>query len=323
MSSANELNEEKSSLQDDGTIQQTIIYSEAALQIVTDPFLVGRPLLELSKECSMDFVRSLDRDSLEAPYTALSILRGGRYYRLLEAWNEVEGGGPLNLAEVRAKRKVNDDGSWRCTVWHDEAISAVTEQETIDHLLSCNTLIIGDTVATATTLTEVLRWFIALRESNPPSNIVIFSICGSSVAKRNLFPFYRDTLEPKGVAIQMVVANAGYALNEDNGTDLSLVTEDILPAAKQYIAARIGVDFLKKMKCAIWDWGDRFNSIHSHLEEVTAHFVQFVDDDNVTVPDHIREAVERYRNGVSGVEDRVDEATLNGESAQKDSCIVL
>ena len=293
---------------------------------MTDPFLVGSELLHLSKESSKDFLQSLDRESLGGPYTVLNILRGGRYYRLIDAWNEVanvDGECPLQLSEIRAKRQFNDDGTWHCKIWHDAEISAVSEEESMQNLLSCSTLIIGDTIATGTTLTEILRWFIDLRESNNidhAMDIVIFSICGSSVAKRNLFPFYKDTLKPKGIRIQIVLANAGYALDETNGTDLSLVTTEILPEAKQVIEDRVGVEFMERMKCAIWDWGDRFNSIHSHLKEVTEYFEQFMDGDDL--PDHIRASVERYKSGID-VDDTVNEAALNCTYGEKRYSLVI
>ena len=228
------------------TIPESLVYSESALQIVTDPFLVGSPLLHLAKESCKDFIQSLDLTNMRGPYCVLNILRGGRYYRLIDAWNEtanLQGDTPLELAEIRAKRQVDDNGDWTCKIWHDADISVVSEEESQENLLKCNTLIIGDTVATAATLKGVLQWFIDLRATNNvegPLDIAIFSICGSSVAKKNLYPFYDEICKPKQVGIQLVLANAGYKLDEENGTDLSLVTTEMLPEAKEYIEKRIG-----------------------------------------------------------------------------------
>lgn len=322
----NSENKDSDNASSQDAIQESIILSDSGLQIATDPFLVGPELLHLSKESSKDFLRSLDLDSLRGPYTVLNILRGGRYYRLIDAWNEVvniDGECPLQLSEIRAKRQVNDDGTWNCKIWHDADIAAISEEESTQNLLSCNTLIIGDTIATGTTLIEVLRWFIDLRESNNTehvTDIVIFSICGSSVAKKNLFPFYQHTLKPKGVRIQLVLANAGFKLDETNGTDLSLITTEMLPEAKRVIEDRVGVEFMESMKCAIWDWGDRFNSIHSHLKEVTEYFEQFMDGEDI--PEHIRKSVEQYRGGIT-CEDTVDETALNCKYGEKRYSLVM
>ena len=96
--------------------------------------------------------------------------------------------------------------------------------------------------------------------------------------------------------MELVLANAGYALNEQNGTDLSLVTEDMVPRARAFIEKRVGKGFMERMKCAIWDWGDRFNGIDGHLEEVTEYFSKFHPYD---LPPHIKRSVMKHRKQMS------------------------
>ena len=185
------------------SIKQRIIFSESACRIVADPFIVGDELLGLSLASSMDFVSSLDMSSLRGPFTVLNILRGGRYYRLTDAWNATvnrSGSVPLQLAEIRASRTVDDDGNWCARIWHDESVCSVPMEQSSRHLLLMKTLIIGDTIATGATLTNVLKWVVDWREKHGvrrPFKIVLFSICGSSVAKYKLFPLYKEVLRPR------------------------------------------------------------------------------------------------------------------------------
>lgn len=281
------------------SIQETLLYCESALQIVTDPFIVGDELLQLSKESSKNFLRSLDINHIRGPVTVLDILRGGRYYRLVDAWNEIpelnqNGRRSLQLSEIRASRKVTPSGEWFAKVWHDASVASITAVESERNLLSANTLIIGDTIATGSTLIDVLRWLVALRKQRGVESklrVIIWSICGSSIAKHRLFPFSEEVLRPNGIEIELVLANAGYVLNERNGTDLSLLSDEMVPRAKAYIQRRVGVEFIKHMKCAIWDWGDRFNSVHHHLDEVGEYFAKFHPFD---LPPYIRDSVRKY-----------------------------
>ena len=283
------------------SIKETLIFSQSALKIVSDPFIVGDELLHLSKESSKDFLRNLDINKLSAPFTCLNILRGGRYYCLIDAWDEIilqsrHKNKQLQLSEIRASRDINHKtGEWFAKVWHDHTVSNISDQESETNLLSANTLIIGDTIATGSTLKYVLKWFVQLRQKygiNKKVKVILWSICGSSAAKYKLYPFYERVLKENNIEIELVLANAGYVLNEENGTDLSLVTDEILPEAKMYIEDKVGVEFMKYMKCAIWDWGDRFNGIEHHLKEIIEYFQRFYVYD---LPPHIRESLLKYK----------------------------
>ena len=280
-------------------INETLIFSQSALEIVTDPFIVGDKLSHLAKESSKDFVRSLDKGKISEPFACLNILRGGRYYRLIDAWNEVmtqsEDGKDkkhqLALSEIRASRKCDKNNNWIAKIWHDDQISNISSEQSESNLLNANTVLIGDTIATGTTLMNVLKWFVELREQKKVKKevkIIVYSICGSSIAKYKLYPFYEDVLKPNGIEVEFVLANAGYTLNEVNGTDLSLITDEILNEAEKYIVDKVGKQFVMNMKCAIWDWGERFNGIEHHLKEITEYFSTFYLFD---LPPHIRKSL--------------------------------
>lgn len=65
-------------------IKQDIIFSEAGLEIVINPFLVGDELSKLAEKSSGDFLKFIKADTLPKPIGCLNILRGGRYYHLME-----------------------------------------------------------------------------------------------------------------------------------------------------------------------------------------------------------------------------------------------
>ena len=291
------------------SVPETLIYSESALKIVTDPFIVGDELLHLSKESSKDFCQWLyqnylrDSSKLNGPFTCLNILRGGRYYGLIDAWDDIiiqnkNKNIQLQLSEIRAARYVNEDThEWYAKVWHDHTVSNISDHESEHNLLNASTIIIGDTIATGSTLIYVLKYYLDLRKKNKINHkkvhIILWSICGSSVAKYKLYQFYKEELLPNNISLEIVLANGGYVLNEENGTDLSLITDDMIPSAKKYIEDKVGLSFLKYMKCAIWDWGDRFNGIDSHLHEIIEYFSEFYIYD---LPQYIRESLIRFKN---------------------------
>lgn len=49
----------------------------------------------------------------------------------------------------------------------------------------------------------------------------------------------------------------------------------------------MGAEYLKELKCAVWDWGDRFRNPQKHLEEVVKHFLP-----QESCPAVIREGIE-------------------------------
>ena len=272
------------------SLKHKIFLSQAGLEIVTDPYLVGSDLLEKSTECSLDFFKQLDISNLAQPITVLDILRGGRYYAMIEAFkrldysNKLKPKPKLQLAEIRASRFCDPiTKEWKCRIWHDDRISKVSKETSVKRLKECNTLIIGDTIGTGTTLRYVLEWVLQLRTRNP-LNVIVFTIAGS---KNHIL---RDFVSKHIPTFNIYFANAAWFLNPKNGTDLGFITDEIHPNALKYIEHKCGKHFIKHMKCAVWDWGDRFNDIQSHLSEATHYFKQFPLD---MLPKHIRKHVQK------------------------------
>lgn len=84
---------------------------------------------------------------------------------------------------------------------------------------------IGDTIATGTTLSGVIEWVLNAREKgSDPLNIAIFSIAGSSACLRKLKRFNSNST----VNISLYIANVDLILDA-NGTDLKIDGAQMTP----------------------------------------------------------------------------------------------
>lgn len=241
-----------------------IFYSKPAIKIVTSPFLVGKELEELALQSSMDFLKQVD---VENPVEVV-ILQGGKYYHISDAYEQLHGVHPP-VCEIHSKRFF--DGEWHARVWGMQG-----------DLTNNHTMVVGDTIATGTTLQHVLEKIIdeAIEEDAKPNDIYIFSIAGAGKGEERL-RYVDEKLRPFGAELKLYYANARFGL-ADNGTDLLFDSAEYHPQAKEEIDQILG-DFSAKMKCAIWDWGDRFTNPPHHLKEALDYY------ESVDTPDWILE----------------------------------
>lgn len=238
-----------------------IIYSKAGIEIVTKPFLVGEELAALSKRCSMDFIQALPADTTDV--VSLEILNGGRYYYVASAFKEVHGV-ECPVSTLHAKRRC-ENGKWMVRVW-DKGGADLGDFQNI---------LIGDTIATGTTLCGTIASILdEIAAANKPlPNLHIWTIAGSiDVVEHPQLLEVAERLHKAGKKMYLYFANARFNLNK-NGTDLQFFDADYNPEAKAEITSILG-DFSSKMKCAVWDWGDRFreNEIPNHLHEIQEYY---------------------------------------------------
>ena len=241
-------------------MKDQIIYSAASVQIVTQPFLVGPELEVLALASSQDFARALPAD-LPADAVSLEILNGGHYYFVAPAV-EAALGRPCAVSTVRAKRRQEPTGEWRVDVW-DKGGADIT---------TCSCVLIGDTIATGTTLMGTIRQLLAERTELglPFPDFHIFCIAGSSaVCFQPGIGEINGLLSAQGKSMTLYFANAKYNM-ADNGTDLGFVGAEYNAQAEAEINAKLG-SFAGNMRCCVWDWGDRFREVRSHLTEIR-HF---------------------------------------------------
>jgi len=242
-----------------------ILYSKPGVKIVTSPFLVGDELAELSLQASMDFLKQVNPENP----TEVIILQGGKYYRIGDAYEKLHGSRPP-VCEIHSKRFLKDD-EWHARVWGLQA-----EQ------LDGRSPVVGDTIATGTTLQYVLDKILddCIENDAKIKDIYIFSIAGAGKGEEKLEKI-NERLKEFGAELKIYYANARFGL-ADNGTDLLFDSAEYHPQAKEEIKEILG-DFTANMKCAIWDWGDRFTNPPHHLKEAYEYY------QSVNSPDWILE----------------------------------
>ncbi len=141
----------------------------------------------------------------------------------------------------------------------------------MSNVFECSNLLIPDTVATGTTLAGVLDTLLRSRISGPLPNIYIFTIAGSDACVKKLKPVYENILKKRGASMTIVFSNAMFNL-DSNGTDLGFEGAKIHDRAEKIFDKILGTFPRSNMKCAIFDWGDRFRAPSAHLLEVRSHF---------------------------------------------------
>jgi len=251
-------------------LQLYLLYSKPALEIVTKPFLVGPALEAAAKAASADFVQFLHQQfpKMRQPVAALNILRGGSFYALDQAWRRVMGDQPpLPVGEILAHR-AQDGAAWSCVIQPPDIYSCRVLRE-------ASTILIGDTVATGSTLARVIDYLIEMRKSDvqpatSPLDVHIFTVAGGHFARTRLSATAAKLRAELGGTLYITFANAIFHL-ADNGTDLGFVEARCIDSAQKGFDRILG-DFKQHMRCAVWDWGDRFLFPLAHLAEVFHHF---------------------------------------------------
>jgi len=252
---------------------------------------VGPELSALAKSASKDWLASLPSSALKGAQS-LEILNGGRHYYVTEAYGELLGE-RCPVISVRAKRghasgnnyggpaNLNKDlppgtdlyqspqSDWCVRIWEQKG--------TID-----GTLLVGDTIATGTTLAGVLGWCVQKMEaSGNVHDIYVFTIAGASHWPENpsdggLLPKLeplQQILQKYGKTLHVTFCNARFALSP-NGTDLGVLGADIDPQARAMLEKCWPDKFLPFMRCVVWDWGDRFDptKFAHHLDEIYTYY---------------------------------------------------
>jgi len=268
------------------SVPTKIIYSEAAVDIVTQPFLVGDELSVLARAASKDWLASLPPEALKGALS-LEILNGGRHYYVTEAYGDLLGE-RCPVVSIRAKRGHASAESYGGPAHLNKDLPPGTELYQSPGSDWCvriweqkgevnGTLLVADTIATGTTLAAVLGWAVQKMEATGNvHDIYLFTIAGASHWPENpadggLMPkleSVQETLVKYGKSLHITFANGRYALAK-NGTDLGVVGADIDPRARAAMSKRWPANFLPFLRCVIWDWGDRFD---------TAHFAHYLDE---------------------------------------------
>jgi len=246
-----------------------IFHSENAKEIVLNQAIAGNRLKKLAREAAKDFITTAHDIALKGvkPKNLCEavLLSGGNYYGLAQAFEDVHDVS-LNQCYIGVKRYQNNTGEW----------DARSTYDSFDSLTDNATILIGDTVATGSTLRKSIRVLadeLKVRKFNL-DKIVVYSLVGAKVGGDMLKDLEkelrRDWPESR---VFYFVSEALFGLDE-NGTDMPFYHKDTIKCPEIRQALETTPLVAKKMKCAIFDWGDRCKYPINH----SAEFIQYCDE---------------------------------------------
>jgi len=279
-----------------GAMRVERIHSNAGVEIVARPYLVEDELSALSQQCSEDWIRWLVEKRLlgaDAEPISLEILNGGKFYYTQAACNAVHGR-KCNLLKLRARRGHASAESYGGAAHNDINLEPGMELycspgsdwcvrlwEIPEDLSINGPVLVGDTIATGTTLVGVVGWLVEkMVAAGSVQDIHIFTIVGASEwgagdgGVLQKLQHVADSLASHGKALTVTFCNATFGLDA-NGTDLNpspAKGAEWIPEALEALTQLVGEFPLDRMKCGVWDWGDRFTKPLHHLDEVLEYY---------------------------------------------------
>ena len=170
--------------------------SPAGAEIVAKPYLVETELCDLAQRCSEDWIRWLESQNLltAAVPLSLEILNGGKYYFSAAAWDAVHPGQQqCGVLKLRARRGHASDASYGGAAHNDKNLEPGMELyrstgsdwcvriwDIPESMMFGGPVLVGDTIATGTTLVGVLGWLVEkMASAGSVQDIHVFTIVGA------------------------------------------------------------------------------------------------------------------------------------------------
>jgi len=172
----------------------------------------------------------------------LMILSKGFYYRLADAFMEV----------LNKNLQINFIATKRASVEADSAKILIPYS---DISVKSNTLIIGDTIASGSTICAALDYY---QKTNDLSRVFIYSIAGSLVGGRVISQYCCE----KGIEKHLIYSLALFGL-ADNGFDLSFLHPDTITKSK-YKSHAMQIFEGKPISAVGLDFGSQSQSINKY-----------------------------------------------------------
>lgn len=244
-----------------------IICSDVSRGILFHPYLAGKELQEKMERMSRIFVDVMTEKALKGVklerLVEFVLLSGGLYYSLARGFREAHGYAlPQCFLGIKRQRVEGTEGHFR----------AVSTYENFEALPDDATVIIGDTVATGSTLVRAIGDLERAAEERDSQikRIIVCSLACSTEGARKLGMLEKKMAE-RGQELHLIVAEQLFHLMPD-GTDLRFLREDSLmpEETRRYTLERYGEYLGKEMKCAVFDWGTRCKNPKAHYEEFLA-----------------------------------------------------
>jgi uracil phosphoribosyltransferase len=250
-----------------------IFNSPYSREILYNPQLAGISLQRAMERVSPIFVEIATEKALRGEkrgdVAELILLTGGIYYFLAKGFRDVHGYSiPQCFLGIKRERVEGTEGDF----------IAVSRYENFEALPKNACIIIGDTIATGSTLVESLGKLENIMEAEGAklNKLVVCSLACATSGARKLRELEKKMKERNPeFELCLIVAEGLFHLMPD-GTDMRFLREDsILPeSTREYTLERYGEFLGKEMKCAVFDWGTRCKNPARHYKE----FMEFVEE---------------------------------------------
>jgi hypothetical protein len=238
-----------------------LVESLAAREILTDHFLIGSPLILKSKtavkDCLSVFFALQSELTPDSQIAEIVPLSGSLTYDVLNSFYELYNR-PLSRSFIGIRRFQKTDGRWESDV-------SYTNFEALAD--SPKAIVIGDTIATGSTMTKVIQ-MVQARLATPVTFILI-SIAGSLIGARRIVKLEKSLQQSfPGTSIWCLFTEAYLGL-EPNGTDMPILHPDSISTSnlKELTVKRLG-EYLSRNLCSVLDWGKRTNAPSKHYSEL-------------------------------------------------------
>jgi hypothetical protein len=250
-----------------GLPSSTYIFSSPYSQeILYNPHLAGIGLQRAMERVSPIFVEIATEKALRGEkrkdVVELILLAGGLYYFLAKGFRDVHGYSiPQCFLGVKRQRVEGTEGDF----------IAVSKYENFESLPKNACIIIGDTIATGSTLVESLGKLESIMEAEGAklNKLVVCSLACASAGARKLAELEKRIKKRNPEFELCLVAAEGLFHLMPDGTDMRFLHPDsIMPGAtREYTLERYGKFLGKEMKCAVFDWGTRCKNPAQHYSE--------------------------------------------------------
>jgi len=250
-----------------------VFTSPYSREILYNPQIAGLKLQLAMEKVGQVFVEIASRKAFagesRGSVAELVLLAGGLYYGIGEGFRNVHNYAvPQCFLGIKRQKIEGSLGDFDAEVGYLN----------FEALPKDPCVIIGDTIATGTTLIEALNILEKRveKEGSRLRKVVICSLAAATVGARKLAEFEKrmKRKDPK-FELYLIVAEGLFHLMPD-GTDMRFLREgSLLPdSTKEYTLEKYGPVLGEKMKCAVFDWGTRCKNPAEHAKE----FMQFANE---------------------------------------------
>ncbi|MBM3228811.1 hypothetical protein FJZ26_00090 [Candidatus Parvarchaeota archaeon] len=278
-----------------------IVCSQAARDVLYKPHLAGKPLQDAMNKNASIFARLLKKHVVNGAklenVCELVFLSGGLYYFLNAGFKSEFGVAlPQCFIGIQRQRIEGAGGQFR----------AIAGYENFESLPDNAHVIIGDTIATGSTLVKGIQMLLDAAESKGTkiASITVITLAGSPQGAQKLAALEKSHILPQhpSCKVNLFACEMLFHLMPD-GTDLRFLEKDsIMPdESREYAKATYGDWLGKNMKCAVFDWGTRCKNPAAHYSEFL-EFVQQAIKDKKTPADARSRLEEMKKEALSGIE---------------------